>query len=318
MVDDLAVGVARRARRDRRLDPVRRAAGRRSPTGSTRSREPLVEATGTQEAVASILAVALGLAGIARRLVDLLGAASSPAPTAVGRSCSSTSSTSTSSTTSLFYRPAVGLAHGPLRAASSGPLVGGSIAGRRPARARWRGRASASCRPASSAPTRSRSPRASPSSSSSSSRCADGSGWLTTALILLPLAAALVVWLLPLPPRRGRLDRRCSSRSPRSASGSTALVRLRLRPQRACSSSQRQTWFSDLGVSYHVGFYGFSLWLVGLTVVVLAAAIAYAVLGRPRAAARLLRADAASSPARSSASSPPRTCCSSTSSGRRC
>ena len=38
----------------------------------------------------------------------------------------------------------------------------------------------------------------------------------------------------------------------------------------------RQSWFSDLGVSYHVGFYGFSLWLVGLTVVVSAAAIGYA------------------------------------------
>ena len=29
--------------------------------------------------------------------------------------------------------------------------------------------------------------------------------------------------------------------------------------------SARHTWFSDLGVSYHVGEYGFSLWLVGLT-----------------------------------------------------
>ena len=33
----------------------------------------------------------------------------------------------------------------------------------------------------------------------------------------------------------------------------------------------RQSWFSDLGVSYHVGFFGFSLWLAGLTVVVCAA-----------------------------------------------
>ena len=39
----------------------------------------------------------------------------------------------------------------------------------------------------------------------------------------------------------------------------------------------RQSWFSDLGVSYHVGFWGFSLWLTGLTVVVCAAAIGYAV-----------------------------------------
>ena len=37
----------------------------------------------------------------------------------------------------------------------------------------------------------------------------------------------------------------------------------------------RQEWFGDLGVSYHVGFFGFSLWLVGLSVVVMAAAIGY-------------------------------------------
>ena len=42
----------------------------------------------------------------------------------------------------------------------------------------------------------------------------------------------------------------------------------------------------DLHVSYHVGLYGFSLWLVGLTVVVMAAAIGYAFWAgreRPRA-----------------------------------
>src|SRR5206468_368440 len=44
--------------------------------------------------------------------------------------------------------------------------------------------------------------------------------------------------------------------------------------------------FSDLHVSYHVGLYGFSLWLVGMTVVVMAAAIGYAFWAgrdRPRA-----------------------------------
>src|SRR5207249_247223 len=39
--------------------------------------------------------------------------------------------------------------------------------------------------------------------------------------------------------------------------------------------SQQQTWFSDLGVSYHVGLFDFSLWLVGLTAIVSAAAIGY-------------------------------------------
>jgi NADH-quinone oxidoreductase subunit M len=50
--------------------------------------------------------------------------------------------------------------------------------------------------------------------------------------------------------------------------------------------SDRHTWFSDLNVSYHVGVFGFSLWLIGLTVVVMAAAIAYAFwAGRERARA---------------------------------
>ena len=39
--------------------------------------------------------------------------------------------------------------------------------------------------------------------------------------------------------------------------------------------SQRATWIPDLHVSYHVGEYAFSLWLVGLTVVCMAAAIGY-------------------------------------------
>jgi NADH-quinone oxidoreductase subunit M len=109
-------------------------------------------------------------------------------------------------------------------------------------------------------------------------------GWLTTALILLPVAGALVVWLLPLRP---------------FAVGSTALLvalaevalwidaAARFDFDRSgLQLTQRQSWFSDLHVSYHVGFYGFSLWLVGLTVVVLAAATGYAVWAgreRPRA-----------------------------------
>ena len=46
---------------------------------------------------------------------------------------------------------------------------------------------------------------------------------------------------------------------------------------------QKTSWFSDLGVSYHVGFYAFSFWLAGLAVVVMAASIAYAFwVGRER------------------------------------
>jgi NADH-quinone oxidoreductase subunit M len=97
--------------------------------------------------------------------------------------------------------------------------------------------------------------------------------WQVTILILLPFAGALAVWLLPLP---------------RHTAGSLSLlvalaevglwIRAVTRFDFSSTSlqfEQRQQWFSDLGVSYHVGLFGFSLWLVGLSVVVMAAAIAY-------------------------------------------
>jgi NADH-quinone oxidoreductase subunit M len=97
---------------------------------------------------------------------------------------------------------------------------------------------------------------------------------VTTTLIVLPLAAALVVWLLPLN---------------RVSAGSLALlaalaevglwIQMLARYDFARGGlqfSDRHTWFSDLDVSYYVGVYGFSVWLIGLTVVVMAAAIAYA------------------------------------------
>jgi NADH-quinone oxidoreductase subunit M len=106
---------------------------------------------------------------------------------------------------------------------------------------------------------------------------------LTTALILLPLGGALLVWLLPLS---------------RFWAGSLALlvslVEVGLWVDAVVAFDfgagleyeQQREWFSDLNVSYHVGLYGFSLWLVGLTVVVMAAAIAYAFwAGRDRARA---------------------------------
>ena len=105
---------------------------------------------------------------------------------------------------------------------------------------------------------------------------------MTTALIVLPLAAALVVWLLPLPER---------------ASGMLALLASLAELvlwvvavagfdfERGLQLEGRQSWFSDLGVSYHVGFFGWSLWLAGLTIVVSTAAIAYA-LWANRARAR--------------------------------
>jgi NADH-quinone oxidoreductase subunit M len=39
----------------------------------------------------------------------------------------------------------------------------------------------------------------------------------------------------------------------------------------------QQSWFTDLGVSYHVGFFGYSFWLAGLTIAVCTVAIGYAI-----------------------------------------
>ncbi|HSC51803.1 MAG TPA: NADH-quinone oxidoreductase subunit M [Gaiellaceae bacterium] len=107
---------------------------------------------------------------------------------------------------------------------------------------------------------------------------------MTTALILLPVGGALAVWLLPLRPF-----------AVASTAFLVALAEVALwidtvarfdfsKP--GLQLEEQQSWFSDLHVSYHVGFYGFSLWLVGMSVVVLAAATGYAFWAgreRPRA-----------------------------------
>ena len=97
--------------------------------------------------------------------------------------------------------------------------------------------------------------------------------WQATTLILLPFAGALAIWLLPLA---------------RHAAGSLSLLVALVEVGVWIDAVQRfdfhasglqlavrQSWFRDLGVSYHVGFFGFSLWLTGLAVVVMAACIAY-------------------------------------------
>ena len=99
------------------------------------------------------------------------------------------------------------------------------------------------------------------------------SGTLTTTLIFLPMAAALLLWLLPWPRHWAG-----------SLAALVALVEVGLWVvalldfdfDAGLQDEQQHAWFSDLGVSYHVGMYGFSLWLVGLTAVASAAAIAYA------------------------------------------
>jgi NADH-quinone oxidoreductase subunit M len=105
---------------------------------------------------------------------------------------------------------------------------------------------------------------------------------LATWLILLPLAGALVVAILPLP---------------RIAAGGlaflVALVEVGLWivavsrfdfDGEGLQLGTTEEWVESLGISYTVGFYGFSLWLAGVTVVVMAAAIGYALwVGRDRA-----------------------------------
>jgi NADH-quinone oxidoreductase subunit M len=112
---------------------------------------------------------------------------------------------------------------------------------------------------------------------------------MTTVLILLPLAAALVIWVLPLN------DISAGALALLAALAEVGLwVQMLVRfdfGRGGLQFAQQQSWFNDLHVSYHVGVYGFSVWLIGLTVVAMAAAIAYgfwAGRDRPRAYMGLL------------------------------
>ena len=96
---------------------------------------------------------------------------------------------------------------------------------------------------------------------------------MTTTLIVLPLAAALVVWLLPLP---GRIAGTLALLAALAELVLWIVVAGGFDFQQGLQLEEHQSWFGDLGVSYHVGFYGFSLWLAGLTIVVSTAAIGYA------------------------------------------
>ncbi len=103
----------------------------------------------------------------------------------------------------------------------------------------------------------------------------------TSLLIWLPIGAAVAVWVLPLS---------------RYATGALAMLVSLLEvgiwieqlarfhfSQSGLQFAQKTTWIKDLHVSYHVGEYGFSLWLVGLTVVSMAACIGYGFwVGRDR------------------------------------
>lgn len=104
---------------------------------------------------------------------------------------------------------------------------------------------------------------------------------LTTALILLPLAGALVVALLPLP-RETTAGLAFLVALLEVGLWIVAVGRFDFDDAGVQLGTTRE-WVESLGISYSVGFYGYSLWLVGATVVVFAAAIGYAVwVGRDR------------------------------------
>src|SRR5919109_1396265 len=97
----------------------------------------------------------------------------------------------------------------------------------------------------------------------------------TTILILLPLVGAVGLWLVPWA-------------SARTAGGFAFLVALGelalwvgtalnfdFGASPGLQFDAERVWFADLGVSYHVGVRDYSLWLVGLTAVVTAAAVGY-------------------------------------------
>src|SRR5205809_5815565 len=96
---------------------------------------------------------------------------------------------------------------------------------------------------------------------------------MTTVLIVLPLAAALIIWVLPLN------DVSAGALALLAALAEVGVwIQLVARfdfGEGGLQFSQQWNWFSDLHVSYHVGVYGFSVWLIGLTVVAMAVAIAY-------------------------------------------
>ena len=194
------------------------------------------------------------------------------------------SSTGTSSTTCSGTARPTCVARG-LYALVERPLIAGSLTRRHRAASGSARASSAACRTASSAPTRSRSPAGSPSSPSSSWRSADerladddpdrpAARRRARSSRSLPLPA---YWLgslaaLDLAGRGRLLDHRGR------ASSTSASPALQL--------DQHHSWFRDLGVSYHVGQYAFSLWLVGVTVVVMAACVIYGWwVGRERARA---------------------------------
>jgi len=108
--------------------------------------------------------------------------------------------------------------------------------------------------------------------------------WLTTLLIVLPMAGALLVAVAPLP---GYWIGSLASLISLVEVGFwiTSVGRFDF-GTKGLQFEQHASWFSDLHVSWHVGQYAFSLWFVGMTVVVMAACTIYGWwAGRDRARA---------------------------------
>jgi NADH-quinone oxidoreductase subunit M len=108
---------------------------------------------------------------------------------------------------------------------------------------------------------------------------------LTTLLILIPFGGALALWLFP-----WRTSVAAGGFALLVALGELALwVGMLANFDFGSGGLQRsadRVWFADLDVSYKVGLYDWSLWLVGLTVLVSVAALGYALWAgrsRPRA-----------------------------------
>src|SRR4051794_9503322 len=104
---------------------------------------------------------------------------------------------------------------------------------------------------------------------------------LATGLILIPAIGALGVFVFPESSKSGRFDLGVASMALLVALVEIALWvlavhRFDFKSPEAVQLDQHHVWLKDLGVSYDVGFTALGLWLVGLTVVVMAAAIAYA------------------------------------------
>lgn len=104
---------------------------------------------------------------------------------------------------------------------------------------------------------------------------------LTVALIVLPIAGALLVAALPLP-RIATTGLALLVALAEVALWIVAITRFDF-ANSGLQLSTSHDWIQSLGITYEVGFYSFTIWLAGAAIVVSAAAIGYAVwVGRDR------------------------------------